>query len=343
VFKIQDDIAGSVVSALKVSLLGGALPRATPTANSAAYTAYLKCWKGGDSREALALALNSCKEAVALDPNFAPGWIGLAATLQGQFSSFGDGGAYEVVRPKIYAALQHALALDPQSGGAHIVLALLYSTLDLDMSAAQEELQRATAIDPQLPLCDWTMGYFGDIDGRFAESIAALERARNRDPLDIQVYIQIGNAYYRWGKLPEAASAFHTALGVDALSGTLHYRLGLVALAQGDPSAALAEFEQEPDRDFQAVGPPLALDALGRKAEADRALAAAERKAGNGSAYQIALIHAARKDTDGAFKWLNRAYAQRDAGMLWVKFDPLLKDLRSDPRFHALLQKMHLN
>jgi TolB-like protein len=51
IFKIQDDIAGSVVSALKVSLLGGTVPRATPTANSAAYTAYLNCWKGGDTRE----------------------------------------------------------------------------------------------------------------------------------------------------------------------------------------------------------------------------------------------------------------------------------------------------
>jgi TolB-like protein/Tfp pilus assembly protein PilF len=343
VFKIQDDIAGSVVSALKVSLLGRAVPRATPTANGTAYTAYLKCWKGGDNREALAAALKSCEEAIALDPNFAPSWVGLASILQARFASFGDGGAYAVVRPKIYAALERALALDPKNANARIVLAYMYSTVDLDMTAAEAEVQRAIAIDAQLAGVNWTTGYFADIEGRFAESIAGLALAQNRDPLDIQVYLQTGNTYYRWGKLPEAATAFHTALDLDSGSSTLYYRLGLVALAQGDASAALAEFEQEQDRDFRAVGPPLALYALGRKEEADRGLAAAERTAADGAAYQIALIYAARKDPDGTFKWLQRAYAQHDSGMLWMKFDPLLKDLRSDPRFQVLLQKMHLN
>jgi tetratricopeptide (TPR) repeat protein len=153
----------------------------------------------------------------------------------------------------------------------------------------------------------------------------------------------MGNIYYRWGKLPEAANAYRAALGLDPGSGTLHYRLGLVALGEGDASAALAEFEQEPDRDFRAVGPPLALYALDRKDEADRVLAGAERTAAAGAAYQIALIYAVRKDPDGAFKWLDRAYAQHDTGMLWMKFDPLLKDLRPDPRFQVLLRKLHLN
>jgi TolB-like protein/tetratricopeptide (TPR) repeat protein len=342
VFKIQDDIAGAVVSALKVSLLGGTVPRATPTANSAAYTAYLKCWKGGDNREAMALALKSCEDAVALDPNFAPGWLGLASILQGQFSAFGDAGAYEVVRPKIQAAIERALALDPKDGDAHLVLALVYATLDLRLSDAKDELQRASSLDPQLPFRSWMTGYFADVEGRYDEAIVALEVERKHDPLDLQVNLEMGNTYYRWGKLSEAANAFRAALGLDASAGTLHYRLGLVALAQGDPTAALAEFEQEPDRDFRAVGPPLALYALGRKAEADRALAAAELSAAQGAAYQIALIYAARKDTDGAFKWLDRAYAQRDTGMLWMKFDPLLRDLRPDPRFQALLRKLHL-
>jgi TPR repeat protein len=59
------------------------------------------------------------------------------------------------------------------------------------------------------------------------------------------------------------------------------------------------------------------------------------------AAYQIALIYANRGDADAAFHWLQRALDQRDAGMHWMKFDPLLKGLRSDPRFQALLVKMH--
>jgi hypothetical protein len=115
-----------------------------------------------------------------------------------------------------------------------------------------------------------------------------------------------------------------------------------VYLAQGDAAAALSEMQKEPDSDFHATGMPLALDAVGRKSDADAALANAEKTAAVGASYQIALIHAARKDADGAFAWLDRAYKQRDAGMLWIKADPLLKGLRGDPRFLELLRKMHL-
>jgi hypothetical protein len=80
----------------------------------------------------------------------------------------------------------------------------------------------------------------------------------------------------------------------------------------------------------------------GSKGAAGAALASPEKTAALGASYQIALIHAARKDTDGAFAWLERAYKQRDAGMLWIKADPLLKGLRGDPRFQELLRKMHL-
>jgi tetratricopeptide (TPR) repeat protein len=178
---------------------------------------------------------------------------------------------------------------------------------------------------------------------RFDYALAALERSRARDPLFTDVHIQMGNVNYRRGRLAEAAAAYHTALALDEHAGSVHYRLGLVALLQGDPTAALAEFEQEPDPDFHSVGLPLAYDALGRKADAESALAHAESTAAMGAAYQIALIYAARKDADDAFRWLDRAYRQRDAGMLWIKGEPLLKDLRPDPRFQKLLHQMHLD
>ena len=60
----------------------------------------------------------------------------------------------------------------------------------------------------------------------------------------------------------------------------------------------------------------------------------------HGAAYQIALIYAGRHDLDRCYTWLDRAFEQRDAGMLWLKFDPRLKALRADPRFVALTTKM---
>jgi len=161
--------------------------------------------------------------------------------------------------------------------------------------------------------------------------------------LDTDVYIQIGDANYRAGSLAEAAAAYRAAIALQPAIGSVHYRLGLVSLRQNDPAGALAEMIQEPDSDFHAVGLPLALDALGRRGEADAAVADAERASASGAAYQIALIYAARHDADRAFLWLDRAYRQRDTGLLWMKADPVLEGLRTDPRFPALLHKMHLD
>jgi hypothetical protein len=118
--------------------------------------------------------------------------------------------------------------------------------------------------------------------------------------------------------------------------------MALILLALGEPESALAEFERETATTFRAVGGPLALDALGRHSEADQAMAIAEQKYGIGMAYQIAYLYASRKDLDRAFHWLERAYQQKDGGLADMKTDPMLKNLRQDPRFKALLRKMRL-
>ena len=58
--------------------------------------------------------------------------------------------------------------------------------------------------------------------------------------------------------------------------------------------------------------------------------------------YLIAEIYAFRNQTDEAFVWLDRAYAQRDPSLMSTEMDPLLKSLHKDPRFAALLKKLNL-
>ena len=344
VFQVQDEIAGAVVSALKVSLLGAAPSRAAATANTEAYTSFLKCTEARrvETREAIDSAITHCQQAVDLDANFAPAWVQLGDAIREQFVGFGMS-PYDVARPRAYAAIQRALALDPKQAAAHQALAAVYYQMDFDPAAAAAEMQRAIELAPANAGVYWARGYIASIQGRFDEASQNLQQARDLDPLDTDVYIQIGNANYRAGKPAEAAAAYRAAAALQPAIGSVHYRLGLVSLAQNNPSGALAEMTQEPDRDFHAVGLPLALDALGRKGEADAALANAEHSAASGAAYQIALIYAARHDADHAFLWLDRAYRQRDTGLLWMKADPLLKGLRTDPRFSALLRKVHLD
>ena len=65
-------------------------------------------------------------------------------------------------------------------------------------------------------------------------------------------------------------------------------------------------------------------------------------KQAQGATYQIAQIYAWRGETDRALDWLERAYAQKDVNLSYIKVDLALKNLDSDPRFKALLRKMNL-
>jgi TolB-like protein/Tfp pilus assembly protein PilF len=344
VFKVQDDIAGSVVAALKVSMLGEP-PRAAPTSNSDAYLHFLRARELRAGEEsAFEPTRAELLKAVQLDPSFAQAWLRLGELYISGFagSSYGP---YEVARRQAMDALQRALTLDPGLVEAHVEVARVYYIMDWDIPAAQVELKHAAELAPGDREQDllWLTGYIADSDGQFDQAIASHLKARGLDPLNIDNYRQLGNAYYRAGRLDEAAAILNEGLQHKPDARTAHYRLGLVRLAQHRPDEALVEFNLEQDPEFLMIGPPLALDALGRRAEADKILAQAlaTKTIPLSAAYQLALIYAERGQTDTAFQWLQRALQQRDAGMHWMKFDPLLKGLSSDPRFKALLVQMH--
>ena len=343
VFKVQDDIANAVVTALKVTMFGDVKARAAPTNNSEAHLQYLRAleWirnQGGSYEDAVA----ALKKAVELDPSFADAWIALAATYVSGFVGAGYG-SYENVRREAFNDLQRALAINPQLAHAHSILAEIYYQMDWTPAPARAELERALAIDPKDSLAIWLKGYMANCEGRFDEAIAMHSESLDIDPLAADNYRQIGNADYRAGRLDAGIAVLTDALKRVPTARTVHYRFGLLLLAQRKPEAALAEFSLEQQPDFRLLGIPLALDKLGRREEADKSLAQAltQDTIINGASYQLAIVYANRGDADRAFQWLERGRQKRDAGMLWMKYDPILRPLSHDPRFQTILDKMH--
>lgn len=343
VFKVQDDIANAVVTALKVTMLGDVKARAAPTNNSEAHLQYLRGLEWARSQSgSYDEAITALKKAVELDPAFADAWVALAATHVGGFVAVGTGG-YESVRREAVDDLHRALALNPQLAAAHSILAEIYYQMDWTPAPARAELERALALDPKDPLAIWMKGYIANCEGRFDEAIAMHKESLDIDPLQADNYRQIGNADYRAGRLDAGIAVLTDALKRVPTARTIHYRLGLLLLAQHKLEAALTEFSLEQFEDFRSLGIPLALDKLGRREAADKVLAEAltHYSVTNGAAYQLAIVYANRGDADRAFQWLERGVQQRDAGMLWMKFDPILRPLSHDPRFTAILAKMH--
>jgi Flp pilus assembly protein TadD len=122
----------------------------------------------------------------------------------------------------------------------------------------------------------------------------------------------------------------------------LHLALGLALLLRGEAAAALAESQRDPDESDQRLGAGLAYSALGRKAEADATLAEMKRLDATTNPSNIAETLAYRGEIDQAFVWLDRAYLERDPGLVGEKVDPLVKSLHGDPRWKAFLRKMKL-
>jgi len=111
---------------------------------------------------------------------------------------------------------------------------------------------------------------------------------------------------------------------------------------QGRPQDALPEIELVRSDLVHVFLYPIAYHALGREKESDTALKELIEKYHEVSAYQIAEVYAFRNQSDEAFEWLERAYGQRDSGLIGTKVDPLLKSLHKDPRFAVLLKKLNL-
>jgi serine/threonine-protein kinase len=225
---------------------------------------------------------------------------------------------------------------------AHLAMGRVLYLLDWNWDAAAAELKRTISLDPRNSEAHRLLAYIAITRGRFDEAIGLLDRAIAFDPLQPWNYVVTGFATYRSGKLAAAEAAYRKALELSPTDGKVHYLLGSVLLVRGQSAAALGEMERETDLGYRHTGRARALDALGRRSEADRELAVAEQAFAHEKSFWIALVYAARNDPDRAFTWLDRALRQHDDGLLWMTGDPLLGKVSSDPRYKALLCKLNL-
>ncbi len=345
VFRTQDEIADAVVGALKVSLLGTPEQRPAPTANTEAYTLYLQALANYHGYRAAdqATAAEQLQRALAVDPNFAAAWA-LLADVYGSSLLFGTTDSFEKVQERMAAAAHRALAIDPKLAGPHVTLANAFFA-DYDYITSQRELKTALELEPQNPDALSLSAYLAIAACHLDEAERSARQLIDRDPLSVDPYRALGTALWFKGRLNEAEAVYRRVIALFPSAESMRYRLSLVLLSAGRPQDALREADAEPGSGWNFFGKAMALDALSRRAEADPVLAQAEadplvRVSG---AYQLAEIYAHRGDREGAFKRLEEARKARDPGFVsYIKCDPLLAELRGDPRYKAMLAQLNL-
>jgi TolB-like protein/lipoprotein NlpI len=345
IFKVQDEIAGTVVEALKATLSGGTSDSGGKEQNVDAYNLLLKGnffyerSHAGDSDR----AIEQYKHALEVDPNYALAWAKLARVYIWQYSPTASVSEQE---SKARDALQHALSIDPNLAVAHRWLGRIYLNFRWNWTAARSEFERAIALDP-----NGTEGRYAREDlqimtalltGRFEDVIRQELQNLARNPLDTQQLYFLGWFLVYGGHLEEAAAIERRLLELDPARIGAHAGAAKISLLMGKNADALTEAEKETDEESRLANLALVYWAMHRETEADGALRQLESKFANGAAFDIGTVHSYRGEADAAVTWLERAYSQRDGAMISLKVEPLVRNLRSDARYNALMRKMNL-
>jgi TolB-like protein len=338
VFKVQDEIAGTVVAQLKIKLLGAA-PKLRVT-DPKAYALFLQAREvmRQYNAEAIEQAIVLYRQALAIDPRFAPAWTGLADAYYGQV----DLGLVTTDQglPLAREAINQALANDPTYAAVYARLAIIDGIIEGDLAAAARHVEQGLVWDPaNLDLISSAGRIAGGL-GRPDQAIALVEYLVARDPVNVMGHDGLGHAYRSAGRLDDALAQFRTVLKLSPGFGSEHYFLGEVLLLKGDAKAALAEIQQEPVESYRLLGLSMACHTLGRKAESDAALDELIRTHEQTMAFNIAYALAWRGEADRAFEWLDKAVEYRDLGLGSIARHPMLESLHSDPRWLTLLRRL---
>jgi tetratricopeptide (TPR) repeat protein len=324
ILNVEDDVATAVAHEIRVRLTSqqqAEVARSHPV-NPEAFDAYLQGYYyfERDTDKDTEMATKYYERATQLDPGYALAWVGLSRVRNWQTNTgvipAEDG--HRLARQ----AVERALTLNPNLAAAHDQMGRIKQQVDFDWAGADASFRRAIALESGNPEVVRTGANSAAVLGRFDEALQLGRRAVDLDPLNADSWELIAETKFFMGQLDEAAADFKKALELNPDVVAAHFWLSQIYVMQGRPHDALPEIELVRYDPIRAFLYPIAYYALGREKESDAALRELIAKYHTGAAYRIAEVCAFRNQSDQAFEWLDRAYAQDDGGLIFTKVDP---------------------
>ena len=341
---VEDDVAKAVAQAILPRLSSrqqAELARPRPV-NPQAFDAYLQGYyffeRETDDKNT-DMAAKYFERATQLDPTYALAWVGLSRARNWQAVSglIPSEEGHRLARE----AVERALLLNPNLAAAHNQMGRIKRLVDFDWAGADASIQRALALDPGDPENVRSAAFGAAMVGHLDDALLLLRRAIDLDPLNALSWVAVGQTKYYMGQLDEAATDVKKALELDPDVFSGHIVLSEIYIMHGRSQDAFSEIKLVQPAASRPFLNAIAYHALGRENESNAALSELIAKYHANNAYQIAEVYAFRNQSNEAFTWLDRAYLQRDDSLIETKIDPLLRNLRHDPRYAALLKKLN--
>jgi serine/threonine-protein kinase len=348
VFQVQDDIARRVVARLVPDSDRGGPVVAPGTADLEAYRAYLRGRHFAQRRTAADLqkAIESYEAALAREPGFALAAAGLADAwfVLPVYGAL----APDAAMPKAKAAIERAMTPGRESAEALAVLGSIRAVYEWDWTGAETDFRRALSLSPGNPtvLHRYAVNCLLPL-GRFAEGLARLEEALEREPMSLLAATSLGLVHYLERRTAAAVSAYNSVLELDTGFGLARYLLGVALLETATPADAVPVLEAACAAIRSAEGLAALATAyatVDRMDEAVRLFAELEGRSGTGyvSPVLLAQVQLALRRPELAFDQLERACERRAAELAWLAVRPTWAPLRGAERFQDLLRRVRL-
>jgi len=338
---VQEEIARDMSSKLRLQLspeMDNAQEKIQPQ-DSETYLLYLhgRYYLDKQTANDVRTSIDYFQQALSRNPNFARAYAGLAdAYISLGQPWVGDLPPRQALQEAKRAA-ENAIRLSSDLSEAHVSLGHVLVLHDWDWRRAEEEYQRAIALDPNsAPAHNWYSELL-QVNGRTEEAVREAEKAAQLDPVNLQA--AVGWVFYTSGQYDKAEKIFRRY--------SIHMGLGWVYLATGRYPEAITELHQESSSPSEIVLSSLGqgYGLQGKKQEAEKVLAELMQRSKKTyvSPYNVAVVFAGLGDREHVFSALQQGYQEHDQEMIYLKVDPTFDQFHSDPRFQELLRGMGLS
>ena len=348
VLTIENEIAASISENLRVKLTGEEKARLTRTHTESpeANRLYLRgryFW-GKRQEEAIRKGIDYFRQAIEIDPEYAVAYVGIADSYA--VLGFHSIAAPSEVFPLAKAAALKALEIDPSLAEARAPLAYTLHHYEWNWTEAEKEYHRCLEAIPNYPTVHNYYASMLSQLGRFEEAMREWKRGQELDPLSLVIRAATGWSHYYARHYDDATREARKTLEMDPTFVIAHRVLGLVNGQTGKKDEAVQELEKAVE--FSGGGTPYraelaqALARAGRTEDARRILAELEgiAKTRYVSPYYLGTAYLALGERDRAFEYLGRALEDRSHGITYIRLDPSLDEVRSDPRLTELVKRV---
>ena len=348
---VQEDICLEVASQLRVALTSQdkrALVKRFTT-NPQAEQLYLQgrfFWnrRKADDRKT---AVEYFNKSIELDPNYALPYAGLADALITQSGSAPP----KQVMPQAELAAMKAIDKDDELAAAHAALASIKLHYEWDWLQTEKQYKRAIELDPSLAQAHSWYAVYLWVMKRFDEALAESRRAQELEPTSLPIRLGVARSLTMAGRYDEALQQYREVLKMYPSAIGTYVEIGLLYERKGQLQEALAEYtkvwkrSELPDDSGPLTTMGHLYAKLGRRQEALDAVARLQAISQKRyvSPCEIATVQGALGDKDAAFQSLNQCYDDRSWQIIFLQLDPGFAELRSDPRYDALVRKLKIS